>query len=530
MTIPAAPIPRPTTTSTIPAPSTPTGATCLGYPRQGSNRQLKKAVEAYWAGRTTSADLLEAARQVRLERLATLREAGLTEIPSNDFSLYDHVLDTAWMLGAIPPRFTAAMPARDQETASLDCYFALARGADGLEPLEMTKWFDTNYHYLVPELSPTSRFTLNPAKVLAEFDEAKTAGVVTRPVVLGPVSFLLLSKPDRDNVDDGAPALAGSAEFQPLDLLDRVLPLYCDLLAQLAAHGAGWVQLDEPCLVLDQPAQVLERTAHAYQVLGAAPERPRLLVATYFGVLAQALPILAASPAEGLAIDFAGPAAANLEHLERIGGLGDKRLVAGLIDGRNIWAADLGQALTRAERLAGCCARLDVAASCSLMHVPLDVTEEDVPAELAGWLAFARQKLDEVTTVARGLAEGRAAVSGALGRNAATRRRRAESPLTRVASVRARVAAVRSDDARRATPGSLRAKAQLQATALPELPTTTIGSFPQTAEVRAARAAWAKGTMTDADYQAAMRAEIAPVIDAQEQLGLDVLVHGEAER
>ncbi|MDR1118468.1 MAG: 5-methyltetrahydropteroyltriglutamate--homocysteine S-methyltransferase, partial [Bifidobacteriaceae bacterium] len=482
-------------------------ATCLGYPRQGPDRELKKATEAYWAGRIGAAELLDAAKEIRLGRLQEMRAAGLDEIPSNDFSLYDHVLDTAWMLGALPPRFAA--PAGDEDpAAALDRYFAAARGAGGAEPLEMTKWFDTNYHYLVPELAPDTPFALDASKVLAEFDEAKAQGVVTRPVLLGPVSFLLLSK-----------AAPGAGPFEPIQLADAVLPLYADLLAQLADRGAAWAQLDEPCLVLDQPAAVGELVARVYEALAAAPRRPKILLATYFGTPGDLLPVLAQSPVEGLALDFTGAAAANLDHLERIGGLPGKRLAAGLIDGRNIWAADLGEALGRAERLARLSGELDVTASCSLLHVPLDLGAETVPAELDGWLAFARQKLDELVVLARGLREGREAVAEALERNGEARARRAGSPLTWVQAVRDRTARVEEADARRTATAERRAAAQREALGLPELPTTTIGSFPQTAEVRKARAAWRRGALAEADYEAAMRAEIAAVVRAQEELG-----------
>ncbi|MDR3360245.1 MAG: 5-methyltetrahydropteroyltriglutamate--homocysteine S-methyltransferase, partial [Bifidobacteriaceae bacterium] len=372
-------------------------ATVLGYPRQGPRRELKTAVEAYLAGRLNAADLLATARDLRATRLAELRQAGLGEIPSNDFSLYDHILDTAWLLGAIPERFGPAAPAGD-ETADLDRYFAAARGTAGVEPLEMTKWFDTNYHYLVPELAPDTEFSLNPAKPLQELAEAKAAGLATRPVVVGPISFLLLAKT--------APEATAPAGWRPLDLLDRVLPLYTRLLAELRQGGAEWVQLDEPCLVLDQDEDTLARVAEAYRQLGQAADRPSILVATYFDHLGEAWPTLAAAPIEGVAADFTGPAAANLEQLQAIGGLGGKRLVAGLIDGRNIWTADLAKALAQAESLAPLADRLDVAASCSLLHVPLDLRLEQVPAELDGWLAFAHQKLAEIAALARGLAEG----------------------------------------------------------------------------------------------------------------------------
>ncbi|MDR1442000.1 MAG: 5-methyltetrahydropteroyltriglutamate--homocysteine S-methyltransferase [Bifidobacteriaceae bacterium] len=506
-------------------PTANTTATCLGYPRQGANRELKRATEAFWAGHLSAAELLNTAREARLERLNTLRQAGLAEIPVNDFSLYDHVLDTAWMLGAIPPRF--GPPATGGDPAQqLGQYFALARGADGAAPLEMTKWFDTNYHYLVPELAPDAQFRLNPAKVLSELTQAQEAGITARPVVLGPVSFLLLSKPVANSGDP----LPATSRFQPLDLLDQVLPLYQDLLAQLAAQGARWVQLDEPCLALDQPAEVLRHTTQAYAALAKPTERPRILVATYYGHLGEALPVLADSPIEGLALDFTGTGATSLEQLGQRGGLPGKRLIAGLIDGRNIWAANLDEALQRAGHLAPLVDQLDIAASCSLIHVPLDLALEAVPPELAGWLAFARQKLDEVVTVARGLARGRPAVANELARNAKALRDRSESPLTRVTAVRRRAASVTGADLRRTNPRTERAACQRQANPLPELPTTTIGSFPQTTEVRAARAAWRRGDLAASAYEEAMRAEIAKVIEAQEELGLDVLVHGEPER
>ncbi|MDR2252245.1 MAG: 5-methyltetrahydropteroyltriglutamate--homocysteine S-methyltransferase [Bifidobacteriaceae bacterium] len=497
-----------------------TTATVLGYPRQGPRRELKSAVEAYWSGRVGAAELEDVARRLRGARLAELRAAGLGEAPSNDFSYYDHVLDTAWLLGAIPPRF-GRLADSVQSDRALDPYFALARGGEGTQPLELTKWFDTNYHYLVPEITPDMTFTLNPAKVLAEFDDARNAGVITRPVLLGPVSFLLLAK-----------AAGAAPHFSPLDALDRVLPLYQELLALLADRGAEWVQLDEPCLVLDQDAATLARTAEAYATL-AVPSalRPSILLATYFGRLGEALPVLADAPVEGLAIDFTGSGRGNFEDLRRIGGLGAKRLVAGLIDGRNVWTADLAAALRAAESLVPLAGALDIAASCSLLHVPLDVTLEDtLPAALTGWLAFARQKLAEIVTVARGVAEGPEGIVQELEMNRAVLARRASSPLRRVSAVRRRAGALGPEDRRRGAPRAERAVAQRAALALPTLPTTTIGSFPQTAEVRAARAAHRRGELTAAAYEQEMRAQIAMVVDAQERLGLDLLVHGEPER
>ena len=497
-------------------------STVYGYPRQGADRQLKKAVEAYWAGRSGADALLAAAKALRLERLEELRSAGLDELPGNDFSLYDHVLDTAWLLGAVPPRHVAAVPDVSTAAGRLDRYFAMARGRDDVAPLEMTKWFDTNYHYLVPELGPQTRFELDPApKPLTEFAEAAAAGVVTRPVLLGPVSFLLLAKP--------APGVA--ANFAPITLLDRILPLYADLLRRLRTLGAEWVQLDEPALVTDQPPGVLNQVERAYRELGAVEERPKLLVASYFDRLGAALPVLASAPVEGLAMDFTGPAAANLADLAAAGGVPGKRLVAGVVDGRNVWLADLEGALGTLGTLLGLAGRVDVAASCSLLHVPLDVTlEHDLDPQLAGWFSFARQKLDEVVVLARGLADGRDAIAGELQVNASRRESRRGSPIVRNAQVRARVDAIGDGDRQRGSAYSERRAVQRDRLALPPFPATTIGSFPQTGELRRARAELRSGALTPEAYEDAMRAEIAAVVGEQEKLGLDVLVHGEPER
>jgi len=376
-----------------------------GYPRQGADRQLKKAIESYWAGSSTVDMLLAAGRDLRLQRLEELRTAGLGEIPSNDFSLYDHVLDTAWMVGAIPARHRAAVPDVSTPAGELDRYFAMARGAAEVAPLEMTKWFDTNYHYLVPELGPDTQFDLDASKPLGEFTEALEAGVLTRPVILGPVSFLLLSKPEPGS----------SAGFDPLALLDRLLPCYVELLAWLHDAGAQWVQLDEPALVTDQPPAVLSHLTRAYRALTDADDRPQLLVASYFDRLGDALPVLAGLPVEGLAMDFTGPAAVNLDALAAIGGLPGKRLVAGVVDGRNVWRTDLVRSLATLGTLLGFADRVDVSASCSLLHVPLDVTlERDLEPQVAGWMAFARQKLEELVVLARGLDVGRDAIAGEL--------------------------------------------------------------------------------------------------------------------
>jgi 5-methyltetrahydropteroyltriglutamate--homocysteine methyltransferase len=496
-------------------------ATVYGYPRQGADRQLKKAIESYWAGRSDADALLRAAAELRVERLGELRAAGIEEIPSNDFSLYDHVLDTACMLGAIPARHANAVPDVSTASGRLDRYFAMARGTDQVPPLEMTKWFDTNYHYLVPELGPDSQFTLDATKPVTEFAEAKQAGVITRPVILGPVSFLLLAKAEPSRMSG----------FEPLALLDRIVPLYADLLQKLYDAGAQWVQLDEPCLVTDQPLAVLAHVTRAYDVLTAQPARPQILVATYFDRVGEALPVLASSAVEGLALDFTGPAAANLDDLAAIGGIAGKRLVAGVVPGHNIWAVDLPAALSTLGTLLGLAGTVDVTASCSLLHVPLDVgLERDVDPQFVGWFSFARQKLDEIVTLTRGLTHGRDAITGELQVNTTRRATRAASPIVHVPAVRDRVASVSAADLHRVSPYGKRHQHQQDRLHLPVLPTTTIGSFPQTAEIRRARSQFKSGELDAAGYRAAMRAEIARGVREQEALGLDVFVHGEAER
>ncbi|HEV7654699.1 MAG TPA: 5-methyltetrahydropteroyltriglutamate--homocysteine S-methyltransferase [Mycobacteriales bacterium] len=491
--------------------------TLYGYPRQGADRQLKQAVEAYWAGRGDAPYLLAAARDLRRDRLAELSEAGIGEVPSNDFSLYDHVLDTAWMLGAIPERHVAAVPDVSTAAGRLDRYFAMARGTADAAPLEMTKWFDTNYHYLVPELGPDSQFELDATKPLTEFTEALEAGVRTRPVLVGPVTFLLLSK--------------GPDGFDPLILLDRILPLYAEVLTRLDEAGAEWVQLDEPALVTDQPAAVLAAVDRTYQSLAAMPARPKILVASYFDQLGDALPILAGTPVEGLAMDFTGPAVANLDALAGIGGLPGRRLVAGVVDGRNVWRTDLTRALIMLSTVADLAGTVDAAASCSLLHVPLDVTlEEDLDPQPAGWFAFARQKLDELVLLGRARTGGRNTISDELRDNLVLLAGRAGSPIVRDDAVRSRVDAVGRADLRRPHPYPARRAAQQARLDLPVLPTTTIGSFPQTDDLRRARAALRSGKLSGEDYDAAMRAEIDAVLDTQTELGLDVLVHGEPER
>ncbi|MFC8671433.1 5-methyltetrahydropteroyltriglutamate--homocysteine S-methyltransferase [Streptomyces griseorubiginosus] len=491
-------------------------ATVYGYPRQGQNRELKKAIEGYWKGRVTADALHATAAELRRSNWQQLAEAGIHEVPTGDFSYYDHVLDTTVMVGAIPDRHRATVDAD-----ATDGYFAMARGTQVVAPLEMTKWFDTNYHYLVPELGPDTVFTADPAKQVSELKEALSQGLTARPVLVGPVTYLLLAKP--------APGVA--ADFEPLTLLDRLLPVYAELLADLRAAGAEWVQLDEAALVQDRTPAELNAATRAYRDLGALTDRPKLLVASYFDRIGDALPVLAKAPVEGLALDFTEGAAANLDALAAVGGLPGKRLVAGVVNGRNIWINDLHKSLSTLGTLLGLADRVDVAASCSLLHVPLDAAaEKDIDPQILRWLAFAKQKTTEIVTLAKGLTQGTDAITAELAANRADLASRASSPITHDPAVRARAATITAYDIRRSHPYRARAAAQRAHLQLPLLPTTTIGSFPQTGELRTARADLRAGRIDTAGYEERIRAEIGEVIAFQEKAGLDVLVHGESER
>ncbi|GAB3261753.1 5-methyltetrahydropteroyltriglutamate--homocysteine S-methyltransferase [Kineosporia babensis] len=488
----------------------PLPATVLGYPRIGRNRAMKKAIEAYWRGELSAANLQRTVVDERRAVFETLQSAGLTDVPCNDFSLYDQVLDTLVMVGAVPPRH------RDLGLNALDTYFAMARGTAEVPPLEMTKWFDTNYHYLVPELAPDTEFTLDLSKPLQEYRQARSLGLEARPVLLGPLTFLHLAKV--------APGVA--ADFDPLTLLERLLPVYEQALAQFAAEGVHWVQLDEPVLVSEQAQAEL-----VLRRLGSLPERPKLLIATYFGSVREALPILRQAPVEAVALDLTGPAESNLRDLAGAGGLPGKRLVAGVIDGRNVWAADLRAQLARLASLHGLADEIVIAPSCSLLHVPLDVSlETGLDPDVRCWFAFARQKLDEVAVLARGISAGPQAIEAELQRNQEILAHRAASPITRDPAVRERVAAVTPADEHRAVSYPQRARQQAERLNLPSLPTTTIGSFPQTQALRAARGRFRRGELGPDGYAERMRTEVEHVIRLQETLGLDVLVHGEPER
>ncbi|MGM0784547.1 MAG: 5-methyltetrahydropteroyltriglutamate--homocysteine S-methyltransferase [Pseudomonadota bacterium] len=491
----------------------------LGYPRIGARRELKHALEAYWRGDSDRETLEATGRELRAQHWLAQREAGLDLVTVGDFAFYDQVLDVSVMLGAVPSRFAA-----DDELArgdvDLDTAFRMARGrAPSGEPAAacgMTKYFDTNYHYLVPELHAGQTFRLASSRLFDEVAEARAAGHPVKAVLTGPLTWLWLGK-------------AHDESFDRLSLLEELLPVYGEILARLASEGVEWVQLDEPALVQDLPPAWKQAYEAAYNALQSAPVK--LLVASYFGGLGDNLQVAVNLPVEGLHIDAVRAPeqlTAVLDNLPTY-----KVLSVGAIDGRNVWRADL--AVLR-ERLANARLRLGerlwLAPSCSLLHVPVDLASEtELDAELTSWLAFARQKLDETVTLAR-LLDGR---DGAAERDrvaaatAALDTRRASPRLHRPA-VAERLARLTDADVSRANPYPVRARTQQRSLDLPLFPTTTIGSFPQTAEIRATRRAYKGGELSWEAYEARMREAIADAVTRQEALGLDVLVHGEAER
>ncbi len=487
----------------------------LGMPRMGARRELKWALESYWKGELPADALLGRAREIRAAHWRLQSEAGLAFVTVGDFSLYDHVLDMACRLGVVPERY-----GRAPEEIDLDTYFRQARGrarpddAQATAALEMTKWFDTNYHYLVPELTPAQPFRLARGDLFEQVAEAQALGYTPKAVVLGPLSFLWLAK------------LKGTGE--KLALLDGLLPVYGEILARLARQGVEWVQMDEPILALDLDARWRQAMESAYHRLHN--QGVKLLVASYFAPLADNLLTAVQLPVAGLHVD----AVSAPEELGRVADWlpAHKVLSAGIVDGRNVWRTDLDRALDRLEPLYQRFGeRLWLAPSCSLLHVPLDFDlEEGLDAEIKSWLAFGRQKLAELHTLARALAEGRGAVAAELEENRQALARRRASPRVVDPAVRARVAAVQPQDLARTHPYAQRAVAQRAWLQLPPFPTTTIGSFPQTAEIRAARRDYKAGLIDQAAYQARMREAIRHAVGVQERLGLDVLVHGEAER
>ncbi|HEY1028128.1 MAG TPA: 5-methyltetrahydropteroyltriglutamate--homocysteine S-methyltransferase [Pseudomonas sp.] len=493
----------------------------LGFPRIGRDRELKKALEAHWKGELDEAGLRAVGKQLRAEHWRQQRAAGIDLLPVGDFAWYDQVLGHSLAFGVIPERFR---PVSGKPT--LDTLFAMARGTvatdrshgccGGAHAQEMTKWFDTNYHYLVPEFSIDQQFTLSWGQLFEEVDEAHALGHPVKPVLIGPLTYLWLGK-------------AKGSDFDKLELLERLLPVYGEILQRLAAQGVEWVQIDEPILVLDLPQDWKNAFERAYNLIQREPCKK--LIATYFGGLEDNLGLAANLPVDGLHIDLVRAPEQYPTILDRLPAY--KVLSLGVVNGRNVWRCDLEKVLDvlrhAHERLGE---RLWVAPSCSLLHSPVDLAREDkLDAELKSWLAFAVQKCEEVALLGRALeAPDDADVQAALAQSRAVQAARAASSRIHKADVQARLAAIRPRHAQRQSPFAERIGQQRECLQLPLLPTTTIGSFPQTSAIRLARQSFRQGKLSVAEYTEAMHSEIRHAVQVQERLGLDVLVHGEAER
>ena len=487
----------------------------VGFPRIGADRELKKALESYWAGRSTQIELETAGRELRSRHWAQQAEAGLDLVTVGDFAFYDLVLATSALLGVVPERFGPVAGEVD-----LDTQFRMARGRapSGADTVaqEMTKWFDTNYHYLVPELTADQAFRLGSNRLFSEVSEAQALGHKVKVVVVGPLSYLWLSK-------------CAGAEFSKLDLLPQLLPVYAEVFTRLAQLGVEWVQVDEPILSLDLPVAWQAAFEFAYNRLQRRDIN--ILIANYFGPLADNLWLACHLPVAGLHIDVTRSGTEWQQVVDRLPEY--KVLSLGVIDGRNIWRANLREKLhILKEAQARLGNRLWVSSSCSLQHVPVDLTKErSLTTELRSWLSFAVQKLDEVAVLKGALQKPDDAhvIAALRGADLAVAARK-EATAWKNPRVQQRVNELSADDADRTSPYPERAKCQADALQLPLLPTTTIGSFPQTAEIRRVRADYKAGNLTAVDYEQAMKAEIDYAVREQEALGIDVLVHGEAER
>ncbi|KYK93046.1 5-methyltetrahydropteroyltriglutamate--homocysteine methyltransferase, partial [Aggregatibacter actinomycetemcomitans serotype d str. SA3733] len=483
-----------------------------GFPRVGAKRELKFAQERYWRGEIAEADLLDIAKALREINWKHQAAANADYVAVADFTFYDHILDLQVATGAIPARFGF-----DSQHLTLDQYFQLARGNKAQFAIEMTKWFDTNYHYLVPEFHADTQFKANPAHYVQQIREAKALGLNVKPTIVGPLTFLWLGKEK-------------GAAFNRFDLLNKLLPVYVEILNALVAEGVDYIQIDEPALTVDLPAEWVAAYKDVYATLSTQVSA-KLLLATYFGSVAEHADLLKSLPVvAGLHIDL-------VRAPEQLAAFADydKILSVGVIDGRNIWRANLNQVLNVVEPLkAKLGDRLWIAPSCSLLHTPYDLSVETQlqanKPELYSWLAFCLQKIQELRVIKTALEQGRSAVQKELDESQAAADARATSKDIHRPEVAARLANLPKGADQRKSPFAERIKLQNAWLNLPLLPTTNIGSFPQTTEIRHARAAFKKGTLSLADYEAAMKKEIELVVREQEKLDLDVLVHGEAER
>ncbi|CAI0384702.1 unnamed protein product [Linum tenue] len=487
-----------------------------GYPRMGPKRELKFALESFWDGKSSAEDLQKVSADLRSSIWKQMSDAGTKYIPSNTFTYYDHVLDTTAMLGAVPPRY-----GWNGGEIGFDVFFSMARGNASVPAMEMTKWFDTNYHFIVPELGPEVNFSYSSHKAINEYKEAKALGVDTVPVLVGPVSYLLLSKP----------AKGVEKTFSLLSLLDKILPVYKEVISELKAAGASWIQLDEPTLVMDLDSHKLKAFTEAYSELESTLSGLNVLVETYFAdIPAEAfktLTSLKGVTAYGLDL-VRGTKTLDLVKAEFPKG---KYLFAGVVDGRNIWANDLSSSLSTLESLESIVGKdkLVVSTSCSLLHTAVDlVNETKLDDEIKSWLAFAAQKVVEVNALAKALAGKKD--EQFFSANAAAQASRKSSPRVNNEAVQKAAAGLKGSEHRRATNVSARLDAQQKKLNLPILPTTTIGSFPQTVELRRVRREYKAKKISEEEYIKAIKEEIKKVVELQEELDIDVLVHGEPER
>nr|CAG8441946.1 2899_t:CDS:2 [Entrophospora candida]CAG8652435.1 4572_t:CDS:2 [Entrophospora candida] len=490
-------------------------ATNLGFPRMGANRGLKTLVEGFWSGKNNETTLLDDAKKLREEHWLLQKNAGLDHIPSNDFSFYDQVVDHSYAFGVIPARYKNLNP-------GLETYFAMCRGLQkpgvDVAACEMKKWFDTNYHYIVPEFEPNQEFTLNSAKIINEYKEAKALGIETRPVILGPVTYLLLGKPTRD-----APQ-----GFEPIQLLSKLIPLYEKLLSELANAGATWIQMDEPYLVLDLPSTFKKEYASAYNALTKVSAQLKILVATYFDHIGTNLDFIIDTPINAIHIDLVRAPGQLEPILKRLPAT--VSLSLGLINGRNIWLANLDAVLAEAQKAVTALGseRVFIAPSCSLLHTPHSIQgEKKIDSEILGWLSFAVEKIKEVVTISSVLADGD---QTKLEANRKLVQARKTSSRIHNPVVKQRMKELTPDMFKRKSVFSERQIKQKQKLNLPSFPTTTVGSFPQTKEVRAIRAKLKKGSVDQSQYDSFIKEEIEKCIRFQEEIGIDVLVHGEFER
>jgi len=498
----------------------------LGYPRIGSQRELKKASEQYWSGKLPADQLINVGKNIRLQNWQLQKDAGIDLIPCNDFSFYDQVLDTSLMVGAIPRRYHTLM--EEKQLPDIDLLFAMARGyqKDGYDitAMEMTKWFDTNYHYIVPEFTANQKFTPFSYKTLNEFIEAKQAGFNAKPVLLGPVSYLMLGKEKEEG-------------FHRLELIKRLLPVYLNVLAKLEAAGAYYIQLDEPCLALDLTPEERQVFVKTYQDIKSQCPDLRIILASYSECYGQNLETVLSLPVHTIHLDLVRCPSQLDDILATKFTKTKTNLSLGLVDGRNIWKNDFSQSLATIDHAVEKIGsdRVWIAPSCSLLHSPCDLdletNEKTLPAEIKQWLAFAKQKIDEVVALKQLAArENSVVVNERWMANIAAIESRKTSPLIHNNAVAKKVAAITDTDAKRTSPFAKRKLKQREALRLPLFPTTTIGSFPQTTEVRNLRARYKKGELTLQQYDAAIEKETEETIRWQEEIGIDVLVHGEFER